>query len=82
MLYCREIRTQTLLCSNNFRECQWLTGYNGWWTQILSKEWNLTDLPEGRQNVSNKWIYKIKQHANGDIDLLKACLVVNSFLQN
>ncbi|GJU76308.1 ribonuclease H-like domain-containing protein [Tanacetum coccineum] len=41
--------------------------------------WVITDLPANRKAIRNKWIYKIKYKASGDIDRYKARLVVKGF---
>ena len=37
--------------------------------------WDLVDLPDGRNLVGCKWVYKAKRKADGKIDLFKAHLV-------
>jgi len=43
--------------------------------------WKLTDLPAGRKPINCKWIYKIKQNAEGTIQRYKARLVAKGFSQ-
>ena len=45
------------------------------------KSWDLVPLPPNANVVGNKWVYKIKQKANGDIDRFKACLVAKGYSQ-
>ena len=47
----------------------------------LNKTWELVDLPDRRRPVTNKWVYKIKRHPNGDIDRFKARLVARGYTQ-
>ncbi|GJV60003.1 ribonuclease H-like domain-containing protein [Tanacetum coccineum] len=41
--------------------------------------WDITDLPANRKAIGNKWIWKIKYKANGEIDRYKARLVAKGF---
>ena len=41
--------------------------------------WNLVDLPEGRKAVENKWIFKKKTDADGNVTVYKARLVAKGF---
>ncbi|GJU65023.1 ribonuclease H-like domain-containing protein, partial [Tanacetum coccineum] len=43
--------------------------------------WDITDLPANRKAIGNKWIWKIKYKANGEIDRYKARLVAKGFNQ-
>ncbi|GKC25934.1 ribonuclease H-like domain-containing protein [Tanacetum coccineum] len=43
--------------------------------------WVITDLPPNKKAIGNKWIFKIKYKASGDIDRYKARLVVKGFNQ-
>ncbi len=48
---------------------------------MLNKTWTLVPLPEGRKLVSCKWVFKIKQGTNGDVERYKARLVARGFTQ-
>nr|GEX19892.1 ribonuclease H-like domain-containing protein [Tanacetum cinerariifolium] len=41
--------------------------------------WEITELPANRKAIGNKWIFKIKYKASGDIDRNEARLVVKGF---
>ena len=41
----------------------------------------LCDLPKGRETISNKWAFKLKLKANGEVDKYKARLVARGFTQ-
>jgi Reverse transcriptase (RNA-dependent DNA polymerase) len=43
--------------------------------------WELTELPEGRKAIGNKWVFKIKLDENGNVDRYKAPLVVKGYNQ-
>ena len=43
--------------------------------------WDLVELPEGRQPVGSKWVFKKKLHADGSIHRFKARLVAQGFAQ-
>ena len=43
--------------------------------------WELVDLPEGKNLVGCKWVYKTKRNAFGEIDRFKARLVAQGFSQ-
>jgi hypothetical protein len=43
--------------------------------------WDLVKLPEGRKTVGCKWIFKVKQDADGNVERYKARLVAQGFSQ-
>ena len=45
------------------------------------KEWSLVDLPDDRQAIKNKWIFKKKTDADGNVTVYKARLVAKGFRQ-
>ena len=46
-----------------------------------NKVWTLVDLPDDRQAIENKWIFKRKTDADGNITVYKARLVAKGFRQ-
>ena len=44
-----------------------------------NKVWTLVDLPDDRQATENKWIFKKKTDADGNVTVYKARLVVKGF---
>ena len=46
-----------------------------------NKVWTLVDLPDDRQAIENKWIFKKKTDANGNVTVYKARLVAKGFQQ-
>ena len=44
--------------------------------------WMLTELPPGKKTVGCKWIFSVKQKADGNIDRYKARLVAKGFTQS
>ena len=44
-----------------------------------NKVWTLVDLPDDRQAIENKWIFKKKTDADGNVTVYKAQLVVKGF---
>ena len=45
------------------------------------KVWTLVDLPDDRQAIENKWIFKEKTDANGNVTVYKAQLVAKGYQQ-
>ena len=45
------------------------------------KVWTLVDLPDDRQAIENKWIFKKKTDVDGNVTVYKARLVVKGFRQ-
>jgi hypothetical protein len=43
--------------------------------------WKWVSLPENRKAISSKWVYKIKENADGSIERYKARLVARGFTQ-
>nr|BDI54591.1 Retrovirus-related Pol polyprotein from transposon TNT 1-94 [Triticum aestivum] len=46
-----------------------------------NKVWTLVDLPDDRQAIKNKWIFKKKTDADGNVTVYKAQLVTKGFRQ-
>ena len=44
-----------------------------------NKVWTLVDLPNDRQAIKNKWIFKKKTDANGNVTIYEARLVSKKF---
>ena len=44
-----------------------------------NKVWTLVDLPDDRQAIENKWIFKKKTNANGNVTVYKARLVAKGY---
>jgi len=60
------------------------------WTDAMQQEydslikndtWDLVPLPPNRKPISTRWIFKVKQHADGSIDRFKARFVVRGYSQ-
>ena len=45
-----------------------------------NKVWTLVDLPDDRQAIENKWIFKKKTGADGNVTIYKARVVAKGFL--
>ena len=45
-----------------------------------NKVWTLVDLPDDRQAIENKWIFKRKTDADSSVTIYKARLVAKRFL--
>jgi hypothetical protein len=48
---------------------------------IENRTWSLTSLPPGRKAIGSKWVYKIKENADGTIAKYKARLVAKGYTQ-
>jgi hypothetical protein len=48
---------------------------------MASNTWTLVPLPAGRKPISCKWVFKIKQGVNGEVERYKARLVARGFTQ-
>src|SRR5215216_2541791 len=46
-----------------------------------NKVWTLVDLPDDQQAIENKWIFKKKTDADGNVTVYKARLVAKGFRQ-
>ncbi|KAE8729490.1 putative Kinase family protein / peptidoglycan-binding LysM domain-containing protein [Hibiscus syriacus] len=47
-----------------------------------NKTWSLTDLPEGKRAVGFRWIFTVKYHSGGSVEIYKARLVAKGFSQS
>ena len=43
--------------------------------------WDIVSLPIGKRPIACKWVYKVKLRADGQIERLKARLVIKGFTQ-
>ena len=48
---------------------------------ITNNTWDFVDLPPGKRAINSKWVYKVKLHADGTLERLKARLVIRGFTQ-
>ena len=46
-----------------------------------NKVWTLVDLPDDRQAIENKWIFKMKTDADSSVTIYKAGIVAKGFRQ-
>ena len=46
-----------------------------------NKVWTLVDLPDDQRPIENKWIFKKKTNADGNVTVYKARLVAKGFQQ-
>ncbi|XP_076958475.1 uncharacterized protein LOC143634207 [Bidens hawaiensis] len=60
------------------------------WKEAMKKEicalenngtWTLESIPEGKRAIDSKWVYKIKNKPNGEVEQYKARLVAKGFTQ-
>jgi len=70
----------------NFKEAyeskEWRKAMEEEYESIMrNNTWKLTELPEGKQPIGCKWIYKPKFKADGSIDKYKARLVAKGYSQ-
>jgi len=47
----------------------------------INNTWKLVDLPEGKTLIGFKWVYKIKERADGNIERYKARLLAKGYTQ-
>jgi len=69
---------ETLTCENSEWECAMQEEYD---SLMKNNTWTLVPLPADRKPVSCKWMFKIKQGANGEVERYKARLVAKGFTQ-
>jgi hypothetical protein len=75
---CQNIE-EALTCENSKEwECTMQEKYD---SLMANNTCTLVPLPIGRKLVSCKWVFKIKQGANGDVERYKARLVAKGFTQ-
>jgi histone deacetylase 1/2 len=68
---------EALTCENSKKwECVMQEEYN---SLMVNNTWTLVPLPLGRKLVSCKWVFKIKQGVNGEVERYKVMLVARGF---
>jgi len=61
---------------------EWKTAMNEEYNSLMKNQtWVLTSLPQGRQPIKCKWVYKIKRNSDGTIERYKARLVAKAYSQ-
>src|SRR4029078_5287093 len=61
---------------------KWLEAINAEYESLNDNgTWELVERPKGRKLVSCKWVFKVKQNADGTVDRYKARLVARGFTQ-
>ena len=61
---------------------KWLEAMKSEIGSIYENEvWTLTDLPDDRRAIENKWIFKKKTDADGNVTIYKARLVAKGYRQ-
>jgi hypothetical protein len=48
---------------------------------IENDTWELVPLPEGKNIVGSRWVFKVKRDANGSVQRYKARLVAQGYSQ-
>lgn len=51
-------------------------------TLMKNRTWSLVDLPPNRCAIGCKWVFRVKENADGTLNKLKARLVANGFHQS
>ena len=51
------------------------------WSMYVNKVWTLMDLPDDRQAIENKWIFKRKTDTDSSVTIYKARIVAKGFRQ-
>jgi len=70
---------EALTCENSKEwECAMQEEYN---SLMANNTWTLVPFPLGRKPVFCKWVFKIKQGVNGEVERYKARLVARGFTQ-
>ena len=73
----------------NYEEAMMSPDYAKWLEAMKSemgsmyenKVWNLVDLPDDRQAIENKWIFRRKMDADSSVTIYKARIVAKGFRQ-
>lgn len=61
---------------------EWIMAMNNEYESLVKNNtWVLVNRPENQQIIDNKWVFKIKEKPNGQIERFKARLVARGFTQ-
>ncbi|GAB9477791.1 Integrase catalytic core protein, partial [Globisporangium polare] len=61
---------------------KWMEACDSEFESLCKNEtWELVSLPRGRKAISSKWVFKVKENQDGEIERYKARLVAKGFLQ-
>lgn len=65
-----------------FQQPQWAAAMQTEYQALLdNKTWSLVPLPPGKHPIGCKWVFKLKENADGTVNRFKARLVAKGFLQ-
>ncbi len=66
----------------NPHHSKWKKAMDEEYSALLSNNtWNLTELPANKNTIKSKWVFKLKQNADGSIARYKARLVAKGYTQ-
>jgi hypothetical protein len=61
---------------------EWIKAIQAEYQSLIDNgTWELVDLPPGRKPIKTKWVFKIKENADGTVERYKARLVAKGFTQ-
>ena len=67
---------------NDVNSNKWLEAMKDELKSMVQNEvWDLIELPEGRQKVGCKWVFKTKRDSHGNLERYMASLVAKGFIQ-
>lgn len=65
-----------------FQQPQWAAAMQVEYQALLdNKTWSLVSLPPSKHPIGCKWVFKLKENANGTVNRFKARLVAKGFVQ-
>jgi hypothetical protein len=61
---------------------EWKNAANAEYESLITSDtWELVKLPEGRNSIGSKWVFKVKHKGDGTIERFKARLVAQGYTQ-
>jgi hypothetical protein len=73
---------ESISMENALKDNHWMCAMKDELKSITeNRTWDLVELPNGKEIIGTKWIFKIKKHAYGTINRYKARLVAKGYTQ-